>query len=516
MSPSSISVGEGLTMPAKLRNWVNAQKPDIKINLQSRRKTYTTGDRIEGTVHVTAPTDTPFDLAEIEFVGTARTYVERLTTAAAVAGRSEAFHQFLKLTQPALREHYPENGILKAGQTYDFPFIFVIPQQLLPRVCRHGTAHPAVRDAHLLLPPTLGDKDPSDRSAAIDDLAPEMASIRYGIFFRLSKAKEHGDEVFTVPIASTARRVRVVPASDELPPLDASGEGSEYVMRKEKTIRKGMLKGKLGTLVIEAAQPRSLRQSSQGNTESQTTTMATVMLRFDPSDEDSPPPRLGNLNSKLRVSTFFASSARHRFPEKNASLLDISQGSHSEALTLSSRCVANVEWTKCDSSKSPAPERRDSACSTTSLTVGEIPEPSTAYKGKTYYAARLLVPITLPSNKAFVPTFHSCLISRTYALKLELGLQNSGIAPSMDLKLPIQISAEAGQGGNPLSRRTSDDGANDAELDEDVSDFFEPRTVRAPSEGFVGRSRIGSQAPVDAPPVYSSVAQGRHMSVPVY
>jgi hypothetical protein len=51
----------------------------------------------------------------------------------------------------------------------------------------------------------------------------------------------------------------------------------------------------------------------------------------------------------------------------------------------------------------------------------------------------------------------------------------------------------------------------DVEVDvEDVSNFFtnfmEPRTIRVPSETFVGRSRIGSQAPVgDAPPDYAPI-----------
>ncbi|KAK3056850.1 hypothetical protein LTR53_020465, partial [Teratosphaeriaceae sp. CCFEE 6253] len=81
-------------------------------------------------------------------------------------------------------------------------------------------------------------------------------------------------------------------------------------MRKVKTVRKGVLKGKLGTLVMEAAQPQSLRLRSESNPECRTTTMATVMLRFDPTDESATPPKLDSLSSKLKVATFFASTAR--------------------------------------------------------------------------------------------------------------------------------------------------------------------------------------------------------------
>ncbi|KAF2770205.1 hypothetical protein EJ03DRAFT_76511 [Teratosphaeria nubilosa] len=504
-------------MPSKLRKLVAPQKINIKINLASRQKTWTTKDRIEGSVSITPPTDTRFDEIEIEFVGTSRTYVERLTTAAAVSGRSQAFHQFLKLQQPGLPGQYPEDGILKAAQTYDFSFVFVIPQQLLPRVCRHKIASEAVREAHLCLPPTLGDKDVANTKNALDDMAPDMVSVRYGIFCSISRVKTHDDnEPSKITLASKARKLRVIPAISELPPLDVGGEGSEYVLRREKNIRKGMLKGKLGVLSMEAAQPQPLHMRLT-DPESRASTMATVMLRFDPSEESSRPPRLSTLGSKLKVCTFFASSARHDFPRKENSLLDMSQGCHTEQLNLSSRCVANVEWTACEPTKPNTIERRDSACSTTStsLHAGEVPAPSSGSKGKTYYSARLLIPISLPTNKAFVPTFHSCLSSRIYQLKLELTL--SSLGPSLDLKLPVQISSE-GRTADAHPRRDSIASNDDEEEEEEEVDadyFFAPRTVRAPSEGFVGRSRIGSQAPgsEDAPPGYEVLAR-RHMSVP--
>ena len=538
MSPTSSIKGEGLTMPAKLRNLVQAQKPEIKITFNSKKTTYTTLDRIEGVVTVTAPIDTPFDAIDIEFVGTARTYVERLTTAAAATGRSEAFHQFLKLSQPGLHELYPEDLVLRAGKSYDFPFIFAVPQQLLPRICQHTVQSEAVRDAHYRLPPTFGDKDLAHRQKGLDDMAPDMASVRYGIFAKITELKTRSDDTWRCIVASKARRLRVIPAVEEQPPLDVHQEDGEYVMRKEKTIRKGVLKGKLGTLVMEAAQPQALRLKSFNNPEDRLTTMATVMLRFDPLDDNMPPPKLGNLSNKLKVATYFASTARNTVPTKSVSLLDLSQGLHSEQISLSSRCVANVEWKKEDPSNLNL-QRRDSATSTSgSLELGDTPKPSESYKGGPYYTARLIVPITLPGNKAFVPTFHSCLISRIYTLKLELGVSSVGIGSSMDLKLPVQVSSE-GLVTDTHERRGSVD-SNDEEIDvEDVSNFFtnffEPRTIRVPAENLLGRSRIGSQAPVsdaptgdapngDLPPGYSPYVPAttarmthlRAMSVPVY
>lgn len=515
-------------MPSKLRSLVQAQKPDIKISFSSPQKTYTTLDRIEGTVTVVPQVDTNFDSIDIEFVGTSRTYVERLTTAAAASGRSEAFHQFLKLQQPGLQQLYPEDLVLRAGKIYDFPFIFAVPQQLLPRICQHHVQNDAVREAHYRLPPTFGDKG-LDTGKGLDDMAPEMASIRYGVFAKITEIRTKGDDTYRSVLASKARRLRVIPAVEEQPPLDVHSEDKEYVMRKEKLIRKGLLKGKVGSLVMEAAQPASIKMSSYNNPDAQLATMATIMLRFDPLEENTAPPKLGNLSSKLKVSTFFASTARNNFPVKHQSLMDLCQGMHTEQLTLSSRCVANVEWVKQEPSKYHGLQRRDSATSTSSLETGEIPEPSEHYKGGSFWTARLIVPVSLPNNKAFPPTFHTCLVSRIYTLKFDLAISSVGLGSSMEVKVPVQVSSQ-GIITDEFARRESL-GVEEPEIDvEDVGNFFsnvfEPRTIRVPSDAFVGRSRIGSQAPTaDAPPGYTPVTgvatarmthASRAASVPVY
>lgn len=505
---------DSMSTAGRLRSLVQAPKPEIKINFDNPKKCYTTLDRLEGTVVITAPLDTPFADVHIEFVGTSRTYVERLTTATAATGRSEAFHQFLKLLQPDTDQYYPTECVLKAGVTYEFPFIFAVPQQLLPRCCSHTIHSSAARDAHLRLPPTFGDKG---LAGALEDGAPDMASVRYGVFAKVTEIKVKGDDAWRSTIASKARRIRVLPVIETQPPLDVHNEDGDYTMRKERTIRKGMLKGKAGTLVMEAAQPQALQVQSYDNPDARTNSMATIMLRYDPIDENSAPPKLGNLSSKLKVTTYFASTARHNIPTRATSLTDMTQGIHTDQLNLSARCMTNVEWAKHGPSQTAAMTRRDSATSLHSSWSGGIPAPSETYKGKAFYTARLVVPIQLPTSRAFPPTFHSCLISRSYSLRLDLGVSSTGLGPSTELKVPIQISTE-GLVGDELERRGSVgsvDGGNGAEIDvEDAADlftYFEPRSTRPPTGGFLHRSRLGSQAPIveepvvdeDAPPGYT-------------
>ena len=44
----------------------------------------------------------------------------------------------------------------------------------------------------------------------------------------------------------------------------------------------------------------------------------------------------------------------------------------------------------------------------------------------TYYTARVVVPIDLPkSDKTYVPSFHTCLVSRIYSLDIALAAKAS-------------------------------------------------------------------------------------------
>lgn len=456
----------------------------IEVQIKGPQPTYTTLDRIEGTVWIKALKQTSFDDIDIEFVGTSMTSVERLTAAAAVSGRSEAFHQFLKLQDKSVQEIYPEDRILEADKTYKFPFLFVIPEQLLPKVCGHACQATSVREAHLQLPPTMGHHDCDHKDLAtkktLDDFVPEMMSTRYGVHVRISKYKDDG---MREKLANHGQQVRVVPATLEQPPLREEEE--EYRYRKFKVVRKGVLQGKAGTLVVEAKQPTAVRMHARGDSSKPST--AKIMLRFDPADRHATPPRLGSLATKLKINTYFASTARHSYPTKQSTFQDPSQGIYSEQLTLAHRKVAGPEvadlWTRHESEHAA---RRD--CDSSASTSTFIPERSTDYRNGAFYVAQLNAPIILPENKAFVPTFHSCLISRIYQVKFELHLQNKGVVGTVDLKLPVQIVCS--EDGNWSPRRCSvvADGSCEQGLSaEEIEEYLEPRALHVPGEAFQGR-----------------------------
>lgn len=483
---------QAVRSPGVLRALTQRPKPVVDIVLKEEEQNaptpfYTTLDKIEGEVSITAPSDMKFDTIEINFTGSERTYVEILSTTAPTSTKAFAYRPFLELKQPINAAASPQHRVLQAGRAYKLPFTFVIPEQLLPQACRHATDNDQVREAHVSLPPSLGHPIlPSDGKSSLNDLAPDMSTVLYAIKVKISRDRE--GEGKPIILADVAKKIRVIPAYDEHPPLNIpAGKNDDYSLRKEKDLKKGMFKGKLGRLTAEAAQPRSLRlHAPRSESSCRVTTMATMNLRFDPAEENARAPRLGRLVTKLKVATFFASAPMRDIPSNSAAFrFDNRRGLYVETLNLSSRNVESVQWEKHTATSDA--ERGSSAHSVSS--AASIPEPSSAYCGKTYYTASIVVPITLPEDKSFVPTFHSCLISRIYVLDFSLSVHTPGTSvtsPMMHLKVPVQVSSERNADAQPL---ISPEEAR-AIAAREADGYFTPRSFASPSPEYTERAEL--------------------------
>ena len=433
---------------AKIKSLVVTPKPVIDVTLTDDQvdafvPQYTSLDEIKGEVSITASSDTSFDDIYITFEGSTRTYVEKIATNSPTTGRTEAFHNFVRLLQPMDPSIFPNPRVIQAGKTYKFPFTFVVQDTLLPQSCTH-TKNPGFPEGgHMTLPPSLGDPLVASMGKSLmDDMAPDMGSIAYSVRGRITKGRGPSGKHKTM--AEGSKKIRIIPAVEEQPPLDVKIEGDDrydYIMRGEKGIRKGTFKGKLGRLVVQSTQPQSLKLPyfRGPDADRSPTTMATMNVRFDPIEESSPPPGLNTLQVKLKVATFFASIPMDEIPTKSSDFHYSSvRGIFVEALNLSSRRLSNIEWQK----------------HTSSISDSGIPTPSEAYNGGTFYTTTVAVPVSLPAgNKVFVPSFNSCLLSRIYALDLHLSISTPNATvtdPILHLKLPIQVSSE----GNPNARPT--------------------------------------------------------------
>jgi hypothetical protein len=476
----------------RLDAWTRRSQPKIEINLAGQKpgyvNSYTTGESIEGTIIITAEHETRFEELEIVFEGTfpsrvslaevdanlrkgsSRTTVDR----ASCPGRTGSQQMFLKLRQPIDDMEYPTPRVLESGRSYTFPFTFVVPDRLLPQVCTHAKKNVHVEQSHTLLPPTLGDPIlASDGKKLLDDMAPSMSRIGYIVRAFVLQKQITGNAV--VSIGAVAKKIRIIPIVEEEPPIEITATSS-FCTRKEKSVKRGTLRGKLGRLVASSLQPKPVQLLPPNGVPNDTvSTAATVNLRFDPIGDEQPP-QLGTMTSKLRASTFFSASPWDDFPASTGMpFAQVGRGLYTETVPLLTMCVGSAQWTKQFSSNDSL--RRDSAQSSSSdLSVG----PSSAFTGDTYYTASIVVPVTLPKSKAFVPTFHSCLMSRTYSLDLSLTYHTPAtnlMTPTISLRVPVQFTSQ----GGPTETLKASLGVTVTQ--EELNEFFQPRNV-SPPNGF--------------------------------
>lgn len=454
--------------------------------------------------------------------------IEKVATTAPASGRTTGRHRFLKLLQPIDPSTLPESGLAKAGEIYTFPFEFVVPNRLLDQQCTHRVENPLVHEAHIHVPPSFGDPMlAGDGQTLQDDMAPDMSKIQYVIRARMIKARATGTR--SSDVADKAIKVRIVPAKEEDPPMSIGDDNKDFELRKEKEVKKGLFKGKLGRITAEAPQPTGFRLPTLRNRSScPISTMTTVNLRFDPVDDKVQPPLLGSIVSKIRAQTFFGSVPFRYLPSKSSvNAWDTQRGFYIQSVELSSRCLSSVEWKRHVVRESPAPSysRRPSSYSDLSTVSTNIPESSSAYRpGSPFYTAKVLVPMSLPRNRSFTPTFHSCSISRTYVLDLSVSYHTPGATvstPSIQLRLPIQISTE----GNPdaVAAVTEEEAEAIAtrEVDEQLAEgrfsarrrnltppmqipeYSERQTGGSALPAFQGLRRSSEQAQTQGPPRYS-------------
>ena len=457
-------------------------RPDMEIILDDHHegRIYSTFDAIRGRVEITAPHNARFDEVQITFEGSTKTYVENLSPAA-TRSRTTAVHKFLRLVMPVRDSDYPQPRIAEAGHTYKFDFNFAVPEQLLPRSCSHNCSSPHVHNAHIQVPPSMGDREVS----GLDDLAPDMSKIQYAVKVKVVRSRERdGQEVVLV---EGLRKLHIVPAVQEAPPLSLGDGFEDYVVSKTKSLKKGMFSGKLGRITVSAAQPSALilPASVTGRTTSPTT-MATVKLRFDPHDTTSQPPRLGGLTTKIKTTTYYAARPAQSLPShfNMVSQFETTRGVYDISTSLSSRCVESVVWERQEPREVAG--RRNSDSSTSSSDFSDNVLSPAQKEGKPFYTATVLVPITLPANKTWIPTFHTCIVSRVYAIGLSLSVHTPGTgvpATTLALHLPVQIAANGNQ--TERSQLTAAEAA--AEL-ADANAFMLPRVIEVPSEELIGNS----------------------------
>ena len=428
-------------------------KPKIQITIDGEDENnyvpaFTTGDDIKGCVQIECEAPLKFTEIYITFEGYSKTRIEKQMTGAALTHKEDGYHLIIRLVQPVDESAFPNESVLEPFTPYRFPFHFVVPEQTVPKHCTHPKIN-LPQDAHMPLPPSLGDADVATYGRTLmDDMCPEMARIVYQIKARVTE--NLGSEGKYKSLIDSSKKLCVCPAVEVAPPLKVDGgDKDDYCIRQEATVNAGTFRPRIGRVTAEAAQPNSLiLPSIREKNPCPVMTTATVNLRFDPAKAKDTPPKVTAVNARIKVATAWGSQPFEGPVAKSSTFYtNYSQSLFVESVPLVNREMANVQWTKQVKSANPSVndpvDRRSKA-----------PAPSKHYHGDDFYTAKIEVPIELPTGrKLFVPTFNSCLVCRLYLLHINITIAQPKATlkdPNIVLKLPLQIACRP----NPdLARR---------------------------------------------------------------
>ncbi|EQB43476.1 arrestin [Colletotrichum gloeosporioides Cg-14] len=379
---------------------------DINVDNHYTSKVYTCGTTVSGHVSINSRHDTEFSSVQISLQGKATvriddTYSSRQTS-----------QILLKVDMPVAESAYPNSRIFKAGETYKIPFRFIIPSQLTEAACQHDVESTSIRDYHLRLPSSLTSWDKYD-------MAPKLLGIRYHIKARIVRESDPQCAKPSEVLSEAQYEINLLAASPEEPPLSVNAWDSQYRLIESRSISKALFSGPLGRITAAATQPPTIHLSRDGRSACGSFFQANLI--FEPSVTSAAPPEVVLQSVKIVAQTWYSTKVMKGLPN---------MGSLREPFNISARVL--WETLEYESWKRKAlPDSQDAT---------EAKEESWDSAPPTPYSTTLRAEFSLPTEKyVFPPTFHSCLISRTYALRISLAAGGTDIS----LVLPIQIAMEA-------------------------------------------------------------------------
>lgn len=347
-------------------------------------------------------------------VGNMKIEVENMASHLPVP-RTKLRRTFLRMELPVHK--YALETTFESGRTYQIPFEFVVPSELPMHVCCHSCANPQVQQQHLQLPPSQGH---ASQYFDAHDGASSQEDVSYRINFTLWQYGHPHKTRPTKKLHEAHQPIYILPRSQERAPILVPHKSRQYRLRAEKALAKGLLRPTLGSLTALATQPPGI-EIAQGPRPRKNGDMSTnlrIDLSFRTKNSDQPPPRLLSCKFKLWTMTFYGLDRWQDFPDQiNPFHWTSRQTLWSETVSLNST-PALVDW------KILPREKLDS---------GE----------GTVYSASIDTVVVLPTGYVYLPTFHSCFISRVYSLQVSLVFQSHKARQSTPVRLavPVQIFA---------------------------------------------------------------------------
>ncbi|OJJ03069.1 hypothetical protein ASPVEDRAFT_84532 [Aspergillus versicolor CBS 583.65] len=412
--------------------WPRRSSPKASICLvEDQAKAYSPLDQIEGRVTVTVGRETRFDEIHITFEGTSQVIIWQ---PAAHEQTITATQTFLTQQQPIEKHAYPTPRAFEPGRSYEFPFIFIIPEFLLPQSCTHKKDNAGIQRSHTRIPPTV----------VLDTVGDMTCRISYAIHVDVSMP--WGNDQTTHRLAVAVKELAVIPASGEREGSDTVNNPRAYCAQTLTEPNGGFMRRELGRLLAVASASKPIQFLHPECYPNQVLGNGAVMnLRFEPV-RDVSPPQLEKLYRKLRILTFYSSTPWEDYP----SMKDVQGLPHRrrgvvvKTIPLSTLHMGSVHWTRTLSTNCSA-SNESTQPSELSLPLESLADPSGPSGPSWCYTTSVVVPVSLPTRKNLIPTFHSCFVSRIYELELRLSyhMPNDRVAPrNVTVEVPVQFTHE--------------------------------------------------------------------------
>ncbi|KHN93943.1 arrestin domain-containing protein [Metarhizium album ARSEF 1941] len=298
-----------------------------------------------------------------------------------------------------------------------------------------------------------------------DDQSPQMTQIKYLITVLATRAS--ATRLSPCRVVAESCMVKVLPAFPEDALLDIAAVDDGYALSRSKTIRKNFVGSRLGRLAATAAQPKAVMLSPDGHAAAGMSCRLTLVL--DPSGTGAPSlPKLNSVSGKLTSSPYFDTSSMNRLPNlgKQTPFETGSTYQHATSNKPFNLPIGDLYWREEPHNDAfwaeltfPRPREssmlaqeikqatlsRDPARPLGAATCPDVSWMTASKPRRRRYVSELDVQFTVrDEEKTFLPTVHSCRISRTYTLDLVLSVGQT--ISTLSLAVALQIGVESNHG----------------------------------------------------------------------
>jgi len=241
-----------------------------------------------------------------------------------------------------------------------------------------------------------------------EDMSPDTVDIEYAINACVEPRSTHDSH--TSSDLTVKKTIRFVTKSTENPPLHISSTSQRYTLQATQTLRQHSSKQASGTISATTTQPEPLRLHPYGK--GVVPSFVDVSLTFDPSKDGILPPQPDAVRLCIRSYTWRQANPYTNFPDMHE--------------------VPSIKQPFC----AILPVEVQSPILAWSKHVDISQEAKTSTP---FYSSTLRLPLSIiSSTKTILPTFYSCLVSRTYDVCVRLTFGKRELA----IVTPLQIIAE--------------------------------------------------------------------------